>query len=434
MKLRFDPHGNLRQYQCALAWKSEDITEIIYGGSKGSAKSYTGCSLIFGDSLMYPNTQYFIARKELNDLRKFTIPSILEVFSHWKITPNYYNYNGQDNYFEMHNRSKVFLLAAKTIPSDPEFQRFGSMQMTRGWMEEGGEFSENAKINLAASIGRWKNNIYNLIPKLLITCNPSKNFLYKDYKENKEGKLPNHKKFIQALPQDNKMLPDGYIEHLYKTLKGADRQRLLFGNWEYDNDPSALIPYDNIMNCFTNKFVAGGKKYITADIARFGKDNTVIIIWNGWRAEKIITLKKKSVVQVAEEIRSLAFKNQIPLSNIIVDEDGVGGGVKDILECKGFVNNSTPLKKENYTNLKSQCSFHFSDSVNNNLVYICCDELKETIKEEMEQIKQDDIDKDGKKRIVPKEKVKEFLGRSPDYSDALIMRKYFDIQYENIIY
>ena len=41
-------------------------------------------------------------------------------------------------------------------------------------------------------------------------------------------------------------------------------------------------------------------------------------------------------------------------SHIIVDEDGVGGGVKDgISGCKGFVNGSKALKNENFQNLKS---------------------------------------------------------------------------------
>ena len=32
--------------------------------------------LIFGDAFLYPGTHYFISRKHLNDLRKYTIPSI----------------------------------------------------------------------------------------------------------------------------------------------------------------------------------------------------------------------------------------------------------------------------------------------------------------------------------------------------------------------
>ena len=74
---------------------------------KALAKSFTGVSLIFSDALTYPETHYFIARKKLNDLRKFTVPSIQEVLEYGG-TSGYYKYNGQDNYFELHNKSKVF--------------------------------------------------------------------------------------------------------------------------------------------------------------------------------------------------------------------------------------------------------------------------------------------------------------------------------------
>lgn len=37
--------------------------------------------------------------------------------------------------------------------------------MTRGWIEEAGEVSEDAKKNLWISIGRWKNEIYGLKKK-----------------------------------------------------------------------------------------------------------------------------------------------------------------------------------------------------------------------------------------------------------------------------
>jgi hypothetical protein len=37
------------------------------------------------------------------------------------------------------------------------------------------------------------------------------------------------------------------------------------------------------------------------------------------------------------------------------------------------------------------------------------------------------MDKDGRKKILPKDKVKEAIGRSPDHSDALMMRMWFEM-------
>lgn len=64
-------------------------------GAKAGGKSFLGASLIFGDALIYPETQYYIARQELIDLRKFTIPTIYEVFQKWGIKPDdYMSFNG----------------------------------------------------------------------------------------------------------------------------------------------------------------------------------------------------------------------------------------------------------------------------------------------------------------------------------------------------
>lgn len=121
MDITFDTYGNEKQKYCAELWGDNIKTDIVYGGAKGGGKSYLGVSLIFGNAMMYPNTHYFIARASLTSLRKYTIPSIHEVFSHWGITDNYYKYNGMDNYFNLYNGSKVYLIDAKYLPSDPLF-------------------------------------------------------------------------------------------------------------------------------------------------------------------------------------------------------------------------------------------------------------------------------------------------------------------------
>lgn len=439
MQITFDTNGNDKQKEVCKLWVDPVVADIAYGGSKGSGKSYLGCSLIFGDALMYESTNYFIARKKLNDIRKFTIPSIHEVFNHWGITSNYYSFNGQDNYFKLYNDSRVYLLEAKYLPSDPQYYRFGSMQMTRGWIEEAGEFEEAAKNNLNASIGRWKNDVYNLTGKLLQTCNPAKNYLYRDYyMPFKKGTIPEWRKFIQALPSDNKKLPKGYLENLQRTLTVNEKERLLYGNWEYDDDPAALIEYIRILDIFSNSFVNEGERFITADIARFGRDKTVIGVWSGFRLIKIVTIPKNKVTEAAKAIKDLQEQYFVPMSNIIVDEDGVGGGVVDILECNGFVNNSSPLdnpetkEPENYRNLKSQMYYALAKKINEAGLFVACDdsEIKDCIIQELEQVKQHDMDKDTTKAVLPKEKIKELLGRSPDYADMIMMRMWFEYRFK----
>lgn len=432
MELSFDCQGNAKQYQCVEYWNDSSTIEMAYGGSKGSGKSFLGCNLIFADAFIYPNTQYFIARAKLNDLRRFTRPSIHEVFDIWGVTDKYYTYNGQDNCYNLYNGSTVFLLDAKYLPSDPLYKRFGSMQMTRGWIEEAGEFVKDAKSNLQASIGRWKNDVYNLPAKLLQTCNPSKNYLYKDYyKPYREGVLPDHMKFIQALPQDNKMLPDGYIENLHKILTGSEKQRLLFGNWEYDDSPDALCEYEAIVGIFHNDHVPSGEMYLVCDVARYGSDKAIVSVWDGMNLIQLDSYEKSSTVMLQRHINELRNKYGIPKRRCIADDDGVGGGVVDNCGILGFVNNSKALKDENYQNLKTQCEYELASAVNNGEINISCqlsEKDKEEIIEELEWLKSYNSDKEGKKQSLPKDQIKKKIGRSPDKRDVLTMRMYFELK------
>jgi hypothetical protein len=443
MNLQFDTSSD-KQKQAAEAWVNPNITDIVYGGSKGGGKSYLGASLIFGSALMYPGTRYFIARKQLIDLRNHTIPTIDKVLKGWRIKiEDYGRFNGQDHCYYFNNGSSVLLIDAKDMPSDPLFERFGSMEMTQGWIEEAGEFAESAMTNLSISIGRCLNDKYRLVGKLLQTCNPKKNYLYRNYYIPwKNGTLPHDKVFIQAFAHENTKNEAGYVERLHKILKGVERERLLEGNWEYSSDASSLIEYDKILDIFTNTHVPHGKKYITADIARLGGDKIVIIEWDGWRG-KVKHFTKQGLDITGAKLEEIRYRLQIGNSDVLVDEDGMGGGIVDFLKFKGFVNNSSPLPapngpvddkgnpiKENYDNLKSQCYFRMAERINRNELYLECDseEVKQWIIEELEQVKQKALDSDLKKGVVPKDKVKELIGRSPDFSDAIMEREYFELK------
>ena len=396
-----------------------------------------------GDALIYPETHYFVARKKLNDLRKFTLPSFFEAFETMGVDQKYFRYNGQDNFIQFYNGSKIYFLEAKYLPSDPTFARFGSMQFTKGWIEEAGEFEEDAKNNLFAAVGRWKNDLYNLPGTLLQTCNPATNYLRKKYYfPHKEGTLPEWQKFIQALPTDNKKLAKGYLEHLNRILSHSQKERLLFGNWEFDDDPNRLCEYETIIQIWTNDHndERNSKKFITCDVARYGSDKAVLMVWHGWTVVEMIEFDISATTKIQETIKALQVKHGVPRSQTIADEDGVGGGVVDNLGIVGFVNNSKALEETvsdgkesspNYFNLQSQCAFGLAKMINSNRLYFKADiseKQKEDIEEELQTLKIYNNDGNSKIRILPKEEVKKQIGRSPDYRDAFLMRYYFELK------
>ena len=406
----------------------KETTEVLFGGAAGGGKSWVGCSWLILMCLKYPKTRFLMGRSKLDSLKKTTLNTFFEVCEIWGIKAGkHYNFNGGSNIITFFNKSEIMLKDLFLYPSDRNFDNLGSLEITGAFIDEANQITEKAK-NIVASRLRYKLDDYNLIPKMLMTCNPAKNWVYTQYyRPAKDGIQKKHRKFIQSLVDDNEYISKYYKTQL-QTLDELSKQRLLFGNWEYDASDDALINYDSIINLFNQKGVAG-KKYISCDVARFGADKTVIMYWEGLYLKKTITLLRSAVNDVVDEIKKLQQENQVNLRNIIVDEDGVGGGVKDYLRCKGFVNNSKALKNENYQNLKTQCYYKLADLINKGQIGINCSDVnvKQHIIEELEQVRTKDADKDNKLQIIPKDTIKAILGRSPDYADALAMRMFYEI-------
>jgi phage terminase large subunit len=406
----------------------DKTTEILFGGAAGGGKSWVGCAWLIMMCIKYPKTRYLMGRSKLDSLKKTTFNTFLEVCNEWGLIANkHYNFNGSSNIITFYNKSEILLKDLFLYPSDRNFDSLGSLELTGIFIDECNQITEKAK-NICASRLRYKLDEYGLIPKMLMTCNPAKNWVYTQYyRPTKEGKLAPYRQFIQSLVDDNEYISKHYKAQL-ETLDELSKQRLLFGNWEYDATKDSLVDFDAIVNMFSQRGVEG-QKYISCDVARFGADKTVIMYWEGLHLKLIKTILKSGMDDVVREVRKIQQDFQVPLRNIIIDEDGVGGGAKDFLRCQGFLNGGRPLKKENYQNLKTQCYYKLADLINTGQIGISCTDVnvKQYIIEECEQIRMKDADKDNALQIIPKDLVKDILGRSPDYADALMMRCYYEI-------
>lgn len=426
-----------KQENAVYFLKDNETNEVLYGGAAGGGKSLFGCLWLIEMCQTYHGSRWLMGRAKLKTLKETTLNTFFDAASQLGIT-NQFNYNQQSGVITFYNGSEIILKDLFLYPSDPNFDSLGSLEITGAFVDECNQIVYKAWQIVKSRI-RYKLKEFGLIPKILGTCNPAKNWVYTYfYHAYKKQSIATYRKFIQALPTDNPYLPESYLKSLLE-LDEVSKQRLYYGNWEYDNDPATLIQYDKIINAFSNEYVERGERFISADIARFGSDKAVIIVWSGYRAEKIVSFAKSSITDLTTTIKKLMLEYSIPVSNVIADEDGVGGGIVDVLGCKGFVNGSRPFDEANqpaqYQNLKSQCYFHLAKRINEDSIYINANaEDKESIIPELEQVKRHNIDSDGKLAILPKEKVKELLGRSPDFADALMMRMYFDLKPQKDIF
>ena len=376
-------------------------SEVLFGGGAGGGKSYLGCAWIILSCIKYKGIRCLIGRSKLDSLKKTTLNTFFEICDEWKLKSGKdYNYNASSNIITFWNGSEVMLKDLFHYPSDPNYDSLGSLEITFAFIDECNQITQKAKAILSSRL-RYKLDIYGLMPKTFMSCNPAKNWVYNEfYLPNKEGNLKPYKKFIQSLATDNKNISIHYESQLQK-LDEISKQRLLYGNWEFDDSEDKLIEYNAILNIFDNNFIENGSKYITADIARFGKDKTVIMYWNGLRVEKIKVLDVNTIVEAANVIKELPFVN--------------GGKV---------------INGENYQNLKTQCYYKLAEQINIGSIFVQTNspKMKETITQELEQVRRHNIDKDGKLALIPKEKVKDMLGRSPDFSDALMMRMWYELK------
>ena len=408
--------------------KDNETKELLYGGAAGGGKSALGCLWLIENCQKYEGSRWLIGRAKLKALKETTLNTFFELASLLGIS-NQFKYNAQTNIIYWNNGSEILLKDLFLYPSDPNFDSLGSLEITGAFIDECNQIVYKAW-QIVTSRCRYKLKQFGLIPKVLGSCNPAKNWTYKEfYKGNRDETLPASKKFIQALPTDNPHLPQSYLDSLLSLDKNS-KQRLYYGNWEYDDDPSALIDIDSISDYWNPNHVKGdGKMYLTIDVARKGKDNTVFRVWDGWLCIHRYSIDKSDLTVVVDKAKQLQIRYKISNSHTIADEDGVGGGVVDFLYCKGFVNGSRALNDENFNNLKSQCSYKMAQMIVERKTGEMCDnsKVKADTSEEMEQVKQKDIDKDGKVAIVGKEVVKEMIGRSPDEWDSIMMRYYFEL-------
>lgn len=444
-----DGKKHVKQELC-LKYLVDNVTKDLgYGGAAGGAKSWTGCTWLAFMSLVYPGTRYFIGRVELKRLRESTLMTFFKVCNHYGIEKDKdWKYNGQDHFIQFVNGSRVDMLELKYLPSDPMYERYGSVEYTSGWLEEAGEVHFKAYDVLKTRVGRCLNDKYGILSKTFSTLNPKKNWCNTVYwKPFKENKLPEDRKFIQALVQDNPFIPQDYIDNLHRITDKVTKQRLLYGNFDYDDEDGSLVTYDKLMDMFTNSFVPkGGQRFLTMDIA-ITNDKFTCFAWEGMRVIEVRSIKnvaKPVSIQTTEgewinkvdftpllnNITELCTKHAIPRSNTCFDADGIGGKLVKYLPGAVAIHNGMKGIHPEYKNLSTELGFKLAEEINSDNLFFDCNidpQLKEEIIEEMQASLKRDSEVGEKLALIPKATVKDLISRSPDHYDGLKYRMLFRI-------
>ena len=447
-----------KQHQFLELLEDPTINELLIGGAGGGAKSF---SLGMGATLLarkYPGLRIFMGRKTLKSLKQSTINTLLtKVFPFLGVDGDEYAIHFQDMTLDYKNGSKIIFGELETTPSDPDFSRIGSTEYDIAIVDEAGEITLQAKNAIKTRIGRGVLANYGVPGKLIISANPSTNFLYSEYYEPyeklggggfqkwqigtttiyentpQEKTLPSYRAFLKMGAYDNPFLPQSYIDNL-KTLPDRERKRILDGNWHYADDEDSLFRVGLLDKATTFELPESDpkNKFIGVDLSDSGKDKTIFsLIDNG-----VLVSQKASNVQmtwekdsklpigrlITDELIEFAQRNGISqqmASQIAVEINGVGASVRDFLRERGWqITEYTATHKsrsENYYNLMMDM-----DSGEIKLYHDVFD-IDGLIRELSAHTY---VMENQEPSVVKKDKIKLVIGHSPDRADSLMVAAY----------
>ena len=174
----------------------------------------------------------------------------------------------------------------------------------------------------------------------------------------------------------------------------------------------------------------GADTELGADIAEYGRDNTVVAALSGYKLRPLQTYNKQKTMETAGKI--IRLYNALGASVVKIDTIGVGTGVEGRIEEQGYntirVNVAeNPAggeeEKKKFINKRAQLYWNLREMLNpdvglnpNPLSLPPDDELTEELCAHRYK-----VNSKGQIQIVSKDTIKQTLGRSPDKADAVMM-------------
>lgn len=459
MKLRLSPTQSL----ALRLLENPVVVSLLFGGGAGGAKSFIVCIWMVLQCRKYPGIRIGLGREELKRLKQTTVVTLIsKVHPLLGLRKDEFNYNQQDGVITYKNGSSILLIDMKYHPMDPEYDTFGSLELTHVVIEEVGEVQEKGITVLSARKNRFLNVEYGLVGKVVMTCNPTQNFIkrlyYKVYEALGMGKyqmwpygeveLPNgemvtaYRAFVRSLVHDNPFVSRNYVEDL-RNLPPAERKRLYSGDWNVDESDYMLFP-NLLMDRALRATVTSNRRVLGVDISDGGKDSTRALVMDDGVATEIIKIDvdKESPVDTAEQVAlgiiKIAQQRNIKPTDIGIDGVGVGAGARAILKNKGwqihvFEGGASPTEP-GYQDLRAEQYWKTSQDMSKGEIgiFVECNDL-EDLREELRPHQYTNDDKII--RVTPKRPPKgaaagngksviEILGRSPDRADALTIARW----------
>jgi len=416
---------------------NDDDESVLYGGAKGGGKSYLMCLWVFyystwlarffdiNEEIKHPLLVGFFGRKQSVDFTDTTLET-------WKkiIPIDRYEIRNHDKEIIIDNMVKV---GFGGLDSQEAINKFNSMELVFFCVDQA---EETLRKDVAVAQASLRLRFNNKTPpyKQLYTANPSECWLKEDF----VLKCKPRTRFVPALPDDNPYLPTSYKQTLRDSFSydPALLQAYLEGDWDaFSNLEDALCKAKHFVTCRNRDSEDNEEdctRIISGDIAtKHGSNFTAIMYRYGDTIKELNQYQGYPITKTAQVLK-MEYERKKG-NSLVVDSDGVGEGVSDILigqnvyplEFHGGYAHQAEEKKR-FRNLRSQFAWVVSKKLEKGVYCFkyLPQAIYETLKSQSCSIKVKVPDGMGRFQIETKEDMMARGIKSPDLFDTLLMSEY----------
>lgn len=199
--------------------------------------------------MRFSDIRAVVARKTLKSLKGSTWNTIKKVCKEWGLKEGvHYKINNLDGILTFWNDSVIIMQEMVDLPSDPNFERFGSSEFTIAFIDEVSEISERA-VEVLFSRLRWRTAETFKTARMMMSTNPCITWVRSRFVQDDEGNPITCREGEAYVPFSVFDNPDvqfvqTYVAALNKITDKATRERLLYGNWDFV-DSNIMAAYWN---------------------------------------------------------------------------------------------------------------------------------------------------------------------------------------------
>lgn len=415
-----------------------EIDEIVLIGPTGVGKSALAAHVFISICDAFPRSQIFVWRKNFSTARKTIWRTYKKMLSDMNmVEEEHYHLNEGSLLIEFPNKS-IITFAEADATKDRDQNKIKGLDITANQIEESNEFIEDAVDMVMSRKGRANQEGQPSIN--ILTMNPNNGWCKTRYYDKwKKGTLPSNVLVIEFTLEDS-WQAEGDIASLLRSKPKWWVERYLHNNWNYLDEDHSLITGYLWEKCSIYRIpdIEPDPRYrldkvIGVDVSDNGGDATVVsLIENGVLTEqRELKIPERTFGQNAEidsrptgylfAQQLIAFAESKGFTKgfahqISIECNGVGTSLRDSMKVQGWQIDEYQATGKS----RSETMINMRRAMDEGEIQILQkDAYRGNDNELYRELAAHETDIiDGVEKVTPKAKIKEQLGRSPDYADS----------------